>query len=236
MINKKIHTIVSITIIILIFLLPGTGSAEPEKVQMGVVNGTVITEDEYKRELERYKNQIATQGIQVDEKTLPLVKKQVMDNIVGMVLMYQSSLEKGIVVENTLLDKEWEQFKKQYPDEAQFQAALIKNNITEEIIKDQIKRGMTIQKFIRQNFTEKTIIPDTEVQAFYDSNPDRFNKPEKVKASQTLIKVTDKQESGKYTFEEIKNDLKNYLTKDKIKKDINEYVKKLRENANVEIY
>ena len=319
--KKKIPAALIITLLIMIIITPMAGSEEPEKV--AVVNGTVIDKNEYERELARYKDQMAMQGVKVDDSKMPDVKKEVIENIIGMLLMYQASTEKGIKVEQASIDGELDQFKSQYPDEEKFKEALAELNITEEIIKDQINKGLTIQKFIKQTFVDKTIISDSEVKAFYDKNPDKFNKPESVRASHILIrvepeaeeaikkaarekiemaqarikagedfaalakevsqcpssekggdlgffakgqmvkpfedaafslepgvvsdivetqfgfhliKVTEKQKAGLFSLDEVKEDLKQYLTELKIQKDISDYVKVLREKAKVEIF
>ena len=319
--KKKIPAALIITLLIMIIITPMAGSEEPEKV--AVVNGTVIDKNEYERELARYKDQMAMQGVKVDDSKMPDVKKEVIENIIGMLLMYQASTEKGIKVEQALIDEELGQLKSQYPDEEKFKEALAELNITEGIIKEQINRGLTIQEFIKQNFVDKTDISDSEVKAFYDKNPDKFNKPESVRASHILIrvepeaeeaikkaarekiemaqarikagedfaalakevsqcpssekggdlgffakgqmvkpfedaafslepgvvsdivetqfgfhliKVTEKQKAGLFSLDEVKEDLKQYLTELKIQKDISDYVKVLREKAKVEIF
>ncbi|MBN2419061.1 MAG: peptidylprolyl isomerase [Deltaproteobacteria bacterium] len=319
--KKKISAALLFNFLITINFMPSAVSAEPEKV--AVVNGTVIDKNEYERELARYKDQMAMQGAKIDDSNMPAVKNEVIENIIGMQLMYQASKEKGINIEQATIDEEWGQLKSQYPDEEKFKAALTELNITEEIIRDQINRGLTIQKFIKQNFVEKTVIPDSEVKAFYDTNPDKFSKPESVRASHILIrvepeaeealkkaarekiemaqkrikagedfaavakeasqcpssekggdlgfftrgqmvkpfedkafslepgvvsdvvetrlgyhliKVTEKQKAGLFSLDEVKEDLKQYLTELKIQKDISDYVKELREKAKVEIF
>ena len=119
--KKKIPAALIITLLIMIIITPMAGSEEPEKV--AVVNGTVIDKNEYERELARYKDQMAMQGVKVDDSKMPDVKKEVIENIIGMLLMYQASTEKGIKVEQALIDEELGQLKSQYPDEAKFKKA-----------------------------------------------------------------------------------------------------------------
>ena len=319
--KKKTPAALIITLLVMMIIIPMAGSEEAEKV--AVVNGTVIDKNEYERELARYKEQVTMQGVKVDDSNMPDIKKEVIENIIGMQLMYQASTEKGIKVEQALIDEEIGKLKSQYPDEEKFKEAMAELNITEGIIKEQINRGLTIQKFIKQNFVDKTAISDSEVKAFYDNNPDKFNKPESVRASHILIrvepeaeeaikkaakekiemvqarikagedfaalakevsqcpssekggdlgfftkgqmvkpfedtafslepgivsdivetrfgyhliKVIEKQKAGLFSLDEVKEDLKQYLTESRIQKDIRDYVKTLREKAKVEIF
>ena len=319
--KSKISVALIIISLIIMILSPVIGSAETEKV--AIVNGTTIDKNEYERELARYKEQMKARGVKVDDSNMPQLKKEILDNIIGMILMYQASKENGITIEQTSVDDQLGQLKSQYPDEAKFKEALAELNITEDVIKEQINRGMAIQKFIKQNFVEKTVISDDEIKAFYDNNPDKFKKPESVRASHILIrvepnadesvkkaakekieaaqarlkagedfaalakevsqcpskekggdlgffskgqmvkpfeeaafsletgvvsdivetqfgyhliKVTEKQKAGLFTLDEVKEDLKHYLTEAKIQKDISDYVNTLRDKAKIEIF
>jgi peptidyl-prolyl cis-trans isomerase C len=319
---RKLAAAITITLMVIMMFISIAVAAESDKI--AIVNGTVISKDTYEKEISRIKNQIAAQGRQVAESEMAEIKKQIMDNLISMELLYQTCLEKGITADQTTLDSEWTRIKSAYPDEKEFLKALANLNVTEEIVKDQIKKGLTINKYIEQNFVEKTVIPDSEVKAFYDNNQSQFAKPESVKASHILIlleptsdetqkkaarekiekiqarikagedfatlakensqdpgtsvkggelgsftrgqmvkpfedaafalapgavsdivetqfgfhiiKVTDKQPAGKYNFDEVKENLTKYLKDTKVKKDLSDFIKGLRDKAKVEIF
>ena len=187
--KKKFSVALSITFLVIVLFLSVAISAEPAAEKIATVNGTVITKNEYDRELARYKERITAQGAKINDSDMPAIKTQVIENIVGMLLMYQDATAKGITADQAAIDNQWKQLKSQYPDEQKFQDALKQLNVTEESIKEQIKRGLTLQKFIKENFYDKVSITDSEVKAFYDNNPDKFNKPEAIRASHILITV-----------------------------------------------
>ena len=187
--KKKFSVALSITFLVIVLFLSVAISAEPAAEKIATVNGTVITKNEYDRELARYKERITAQGAKINDSDMPAIKTQVIENIVGMLLMYQDATAKGITADQAAIDNQWKQLKSQYPDEQKFQDALKQLNVTEESIKEQIKRGLTLQKFIKENFYDKVSVTDSEVKAFYDNNPDKFNKPEEIRASHILITV-----------------------------------------------
>lgn len=200
-------------ILLIIILISPAASAESPEKQIALVNGTVITEGEYLRELERYSERIESTGHSLDEMDMSEVKKVVIENIVGMILMYQKSLEEGITVEKDKIDNEFENLKGQYPDEKSFQEFLEQNNVSDEIIRTQIVRGIAIQRFLKQQFIDNTTINDNEVKSFYDNNPGQFRRPEAVKASHILIKVDpeadeDQIKMAKSTIEKINSQIK----------------------------
>ncbi|MFC1839678.1 peptidylprolyl isomerase [Thermodesulfobacteriota bacterium] len=200
-------------ILSIVIVISSTVSAGPEEKQIALVNGTVITEDEYLRELDRYLDRLKSMGQSLDEMNMSEIKKAVIENIIGMILMYQKSREEGITVEKDKIDSELKNLKAQYPDEKSFQELLEQHNISEEIIKTQIVQGIAIQKFIKQQFIDQTSITDSEVKSFYDNNPDQFKRPETVKASHILIKLDpeadeDQRKTAKTTIEKIETQIK----------------------------
>lgn len=190
--NKKNTAVIPVILLFIMIILPVSIKAEPVNDKVAIVNGTVVTKDEYEREFTRYRDQITSQGIKINDTDMPQIKSQIIDNIIGMLLVYQNSIEKGIIADQAAIDNEWTQLKGRYPDDKEFQKELDGLKLTEQVIKDQIKKGLTIEKFINQTFVEKTEIPENEAKAYYDGNPDKFVKPESVRASHILIKVEEK--------------------------------------------
>lgn len=323
--HKKLATFFQATLmIIMICLSVEAANAQVKEEKIAIVNGTFITKDEYERALTRAKDLATSQGKEITEAELPAIKKQIIDNIAEMLILYQDAIAKGIKEDQAQIDSEVAKLKSGYPDEEAFKKTLASNNITEALIRDQLIKRSVIQKFVEQNFAQKTVIPDSEVKAFYDNNPDQFNKPESVKASHILIladkkadeaqkkaarekiekiqarlkagedfaalakgnsqdpgssvkggelgsftrgqmvkpfedaafalapgavsdivesdfgyhiiKVTEKQAAGKFSFEEAKTGLTDYLKSNKINKEISDYIKALKEKAKIEIF
>jgi peptidyl-prolyl cis-trans isomerase C len=61
--------------------------------------------------------------------------------------------------------------------------------ISENEIKDQIKRKLAINTLIDTKIAQKIVVTDEESKAFYDANQNLFKQPEQVRAGQILIKV-----------------------------------------------
>ncbi|NLA74114.1 MAG: peptidylprolyl isomerase, partial [Deltaproteobacteria bacterium] len=157
--------------------------------RIAVVNGKNIPRDEYEREVSKIKDQISAQGGDITEPEMAEIKKHVIDNLVDMELLYQASVERGIAVSQKSIDDEWAKVKSRYPDENNLKKALDDLKVTEEIIKTQIRKGLSVNTFIEQNFVEKADIPESEAKAYYDNNVEQFNVPESVRASHILIKT-----------------------------------------------
>ncbi len=319
---RKLAAALPVTLMVIMMFFSIVLAAGAERV--AIVNGKDIPKDEFEREISRIKNQVSAQGGEIGESEMAEIKKQVMENLIGMELLYQNSIEKGVTADQASIDDEWAKITSRYPDKNELKKALDDLKVTEEIIKAQIKKGLTVNKFIEQNFVEKTVIPESEAKAYYDNNAERFNKPESVRASHILIKVdpkadetkkkaaraeiekiqarlkagedfaaiaketsqdtgsgarggdlglftrgqmvkpfedaafalaqgdvsgivetefgyhlikvTEKQAAGKYSFDEVKANLTRYLKETKVKKDLSDFVKGLRDKAKIETF
>jgi len=100
--------------------------------------------------------------------------------------------KEGIKVDQKAVDERLEQWKKRFPNEEEYKKALSSSKLSVPQMKEDIKRGMTIEKLIVTRFVDKTTVPEKEIKAYYDSNSNLFKQPEQVRASHILIKVEPK--------------------------------------------
>ena len=141
--------------------IPLSSSGEQKDLQnnkVAIVNGNIITQDHFNRELTRFKQELTAAGRAFDDSNLPLIKKQVIENIIGAELLYLDSQKSGITVAENEINEGWEQIKKQFSGEDEMRDALTKMQLSETVIKNQIKQGLAIQKLIDNKFA-KNIYP-----------------------------------------------------------------------------
>jgi peptidyl-prolyl cis-trans isomerase C len=55
-------------------------------------------------------------------------------------------------------------------------------------LKDEIRRSKVVQKLVQVRFGEGSRVTEEEVRAFYEKNPERFERPEEVRARHILIR------------------------------------------------
>ena len=171
---------------------------DSEKDKVAVVNGTIITQDYFDREMDSIKQRISSSGKPVADSQLSLIKKRVLESIIGAELIYQKSQSKGIKIDESEINKQWEAMKERFPTENELNNALKEMKLSEKEVKSQIKKGLAIQKFIDTQIVQKVMVSDKEVKAYYDSRPNDFKQPAQVKASHILIKIeTNADESKK---------------------------------------
>jgi peptidyl-prolyl cis-trans isomerase C len=165
------------------------GEKQPPESKVAVVNGSVITQADFDREMNRVQQRLFRMGKPPNDSQLSEIRKEVLENLINGELFYQESQKQGITVDEAAIDEQLNKLKERFPSDAEFKSALNKANLSEDAIKSELERGMTIQQFIDKQFVQKITVSDTESKAYYDSHPDLFKQPEQVRASHILIKV-----------------------------------------------
>ncbi len=186
---------VLVTTLVLLLLASPTLLAdqkEPSKDTVAVVNGVEISRADFDAEISRARQQFAGMGQPISGERLSEIKKDVLKNLIGRELLYQTSQKHGIKVDEAAINNQLAMLKKRFPSEAEFNKVLSKNNLSEAAIRAQLERNMAIKEFIDKQFVQKVTISDKESKAYYESNPEYFKQPEQVQASHILIKIDSK--------------------------------------------
>jgi peptidyl-prolyl cis-trans isomerase C len=189
--SKRLAQIAAIFVGILIFL---PAMAEEEKPadtdqKIAVINGVVISQKQFNKELTIHLDRISRQGQQMSDAQMAELKKNVLEGLIEREVLYQESQKTGIKITDQAVDEQLAAIKKRFPSEEEYKKALSAMNLTEDEVKAQIARGLAIRELINQEIMNKITISDEEIKAYYDANPQLFKQPEQVKASHILIKV-----------------------------------------------
>jgi len=175
-----------------IALLASALEKQPSEGKVAVVNGSVITQEDFDREMGRVRQRLLSMGKPLTDSQIPEIKKEALENLINRELFYQESQRKAIKVDEAAINEQVTTLKKRFPDEDEFKTALIKANLSDAGLKAHIKRGVAIQQFIDTYIAKKATVSDQEIKALYESRPGSFKQPEQVQASHILIKVDPK--------------------------------------------
>jgi len=170
---------------------------QPSEGTIAAVNGLVITQEDFDREMSRVKRQLLNMGKHLKDSQMPGIKKEVLENLINRELLYQQSQRKGIKIDEATINDQVMTLKKRFPSEAEFKGALTKANLSVAAIKTQIARALSIEQLIGTYVSKKVTVSGQEIKAFYDSHPDLFKQSEQVRASHILIKVDPQTDEGK---------------------------------------
>lgn len=171
-------------------LLVGTGGVYAAKIPVvATVNGVAITSRSFNRALAQVQRRFAQSGKKLEGKNLANVRKNILETLIDRELLYQESEKDGIKVPKEKVNQQVESLKKQFPEKGAFEKALKTVDMTEQELRDQIRRQLAVREMIDTKIASKVNISEKEVRAFYDSHADIFKRPEEVRASHILVKV-----------------------------------------------
>ncbi|MBC2710092.1 MAG: peptidylprolyl isomerase [Desulfosarcina sp.] len=189
-IKLKTITAVAVAVMAILFLVPTiTTAAEAPAGQIARVNDTTVLRQDLDREMKLVSLKLARQGRPVDAEHLKRYEGEIRETLINRTLLLQQSQSMGVGVKDSLVAKALDEFKAGFQDEKAYQNALTEMEFTEEMLKGQIRNGLTIKALIGKEVIQKVSVSDQQVRAFYDDNPNLFRKPEQVKASHILVQV-----------------------------------------------
>ncbi len=182
------------------------------KNRVAVVNGTVITQEDFDRDMIQVEERLLSSGSPVGDSQHAELKKRVLENLINSELLYQESQKNGIKVDEAEVNKRFEKMKQQFRDEGDFKDTLSKINLSQSAAKSHLRKVMVIQQFVDERIGQKGTVSDEEIRDYYDSNRGSFKQPEQVRASHILIKVAPDAAKGQRAearekIEEIKQEL-----------------------------
>jgi peptidyl-prolyl cis-trans isomerase C len=186
----------------------------PPEDRVAVVDGSVITQEDFDREMSRVKQGLRNMGKQLTDFQLSELENEVLEQLITRELLYQESQRMKISVAEAEIDEELKALKQGFPSEAEFKRTLEQAKLSELEVKSQIERGLAIDEFITGHFVEKVTISDNEIRAYYESHPESFKQPELIWASHILISVDtqanqSERSSARKKIEDIQQKLRN---------------------------
>ena len=189
--TKLVRNIVVLVAVLAVSFPAMAAETKSSSKKAAVVNGVVISQEEYAKELGFYLQRFSRQGLQLSEEQVTKLKNDVLENLIEREILYQESQKFGIKVDQKKVDEAMSIVKKRFPSEMEYKSALSTMKISENEIKNQIKRKLAINELIDTKIAQKVVVTDEESKAFYDANQNLFKQPEQVRAGQILIKVKD---------------------------------------------
>ncbi len=154
------------------------------------VDGTNITQ----AELEQQQKIIMQQAEgRVDSAQLammmPAIRKQAAENAVNRALVEKALKKLNITVPKDQIDTRYDYYRKNFVSEDAFLADLAKKGLDKEKLRREIEVGLQAEQLFNQRTAGLKPPTDAQIKEFYDTHPDQFQQPEKVKVSHILIAV-----------------------------------------------
>ena len=168
----------------LCLLLVGCGSnASVSEDIVARVNGKEIT----KADLEKaYQGRInGAQQLPTPEEAQAL-KFQMLTQMINDEILLQMASANGLNATDAEVETKFTDFKSQYTEE-QFQAELKRQKMTADDIKAEMRKGLTVEKLITKEITQRINVSDVEIKDLFEKNKASFNLPEGYRIQHILV-------------------------------------------------
>ena len=148
--TKKLCQFAAVFVLILVFLPAMAQEKQSSEKNAALVNGVAISMEQYTKELNIQIDRVSRQGGQVTDDQLAALKNDILDSLIEREVLYQQSQKDGIQITDQTIDDQLAAIKKRFPNETEYKNALSKMNLSEDEVKAQIKRGLSIKELIDQ--------------------------------------------------------------------------------------
>ena len=180
------------------------------------VNGTVITNSEYRSSFEQLSNMQASQGADITDPTvLDSLKTQTIDTLVNAELLRQAAVTEKLVVKGEDIDTRFNEIRDNLGGAEALEARMKEFGVTEEALRRDIENEFLIQQLFDLKIFNSIEVSEKEVQDLYD---------QAVAGGNQLPPLEEIKETA---IVEIRNGKAQPL--------INDYIQTLRAGANIEI-
>lgn len=144
------------------------------------VNGADISELDVRREMITiFPYAVQHNGFPKDME--PQIRKGAVEMIIFEELVYQDAKKRGMTVSSERVAKAEAELRKQFPNAEQFnQYVKVECKGSNEVLREKIRRSLLIEKSLKLEVTDKSVVTPAMVREYYDKNGKEFEHGETV--------------------------------------------------------
>lgn len=172
---RSVAGVLSLSSLLVVAACGQSTPATPAPDVWAVVNGTEIRQER----VDRYYRSMAAsqQGTPTEEEALA-AKLSLLEELINDELVLAKAKALNITLTGEEIDKAVAERRGEMSD-ADFAKELQARQITPEQFREEVTRDVTAQKVFEQEVTNKVVVTDAEVTAFFEKNRAQFNVPER---------------------------------------------------------
>jgi len=161
------------------------GEDEARKIVAAKVNGVNIALDELIRMMNRMGGQaMAHQG---GAPNFDQIKEAALDRLILMELALQQARALGIKPEQKEIDSTMADVTAKSGGEEKFKKFLEKEKLTEAMVREDVKKSLTIQRIYAKEVVDKSRVPEDKLKEEYEKDKSKFIQPEKISLEDVVI-------------------------------------------------
>ena len=107
-------------------------------------------------------------------------------SLINTRLIYEKAVASGSKATDAEVDAEVQAITKSFSSDAEMNAALARQLLTRDTLKQKLEQDLTVAKYINSLAQAVTVAPE-DVSKYYTENPERFSHPNLIRASHILL-------------------------------------------------
>lgn len=162
-------------------------TARPEEFPDTVarVNGTEITRQALLGSLEAIRGRM-----RLPAGDLPIdVYQSVLGQLVDFELLFQASKSLNLAASSEVVNAQFEEIRSRFPSEEAFSSELATQEMTPELLKENLRRDLSVQALIETEYAGRLTVTDQAKQRFYEEHKAEMTEPESLNVAHILVKV-----------------------------------------------
>lgn len=163
-------------------------ASDMERIAVSV-NGENLTVAELSQEVQKIVPMEASFHGGMSAEKIKSIETRALAILVEKELQYQDALSKGMKPDKEAVEAELKRVIERFGSKKEFAKAIKQAGFTEKLLERFIARDLLAQKIRKQEVDDRVSITDTAVREYYETNKNRYMKPEEYRASTILVKV-----------------------------------------------
>jgi peptidyl-prolyl cis-trans isomerase C len=165
----------------------GQQPMSPDKMPdvVAKVNGQAIRKDELLKGAQLVQMQMAQQGRNVPPSAA--FYRQVLNELIAIQLLTQEAKAQGVTATELEVQQAINARKQNFPNEDAYKQALSKAGLTEEVLRQQAREQLSVQKYVRTKVVPNIAVTEQATRDFYEKNKAQIAQPERLHLRHILI-------------------------------------------------
>lgn len=123
-------------------------------------------------------------------KELQAVREKVLESLIENELLYQKAARADAAVPDGEVEDQFRKMRDSFPSAGKFTDALRENGVGEAEFREQLKRTLIVTRFVERELVGGLEATEEEARRYYDQNPAEMARPEAVRLSQIVVRLT----------------------------------------------
>ncbi len=151
------------------------------------VNGVEVSRTEFEQKYAKMTKAFTTRKKEIPDNLAKRYKESILKQLIEKELLKQRIAKDSVTIEPAELDKEFDEYKKMFRTDENFQRYLKSSEVDVEQIKDNIRHNIGVNKLLEKS--GNLAVTEDESKAYYEENKKRYEVQEQIHAFHILVKL-----------------------------------------------